>query len=110
MQVKITGFSEDDQTNLYNMAHDACGKGRQGLGTASRPKKVSALTVALSITSVGLSACSLARHSSICAEQGLTVRLLMSGLQRCQQRVCSAMTGLLGFLAVPDLKWLVASR
>ena len=48
MQVKITGFSEDDQTNLYNMAHDACGKGRQGLGIASRPKKVFALTVALS--------------------------------------------------------------
>ena len=40
MQVKITGFSEDDQTNLYNMAHDASGKGRQGLGIASRPKKV----------------------------------------------------------------------
>ena len=59
---------------------------------------------------VGLSACSLARHSSICAEQHLTVRLLMSGLQRCQQRVCSAVTGLLGFLAVPNLKWLVASR
>ena len=40
MQVKITGFSEDDQTNLYMMAHDASGKGRQGLGIASRPKKV----------------------------------------------------------------------
>ena len=40
VQVKITGFSEDDQTNLYNMAHDASGKGRQGLGIASRPKKV----------------------------------------------------------------------
>ena len=59
---------------------------------------------------MSLSACSLARHSSICAEQDLTVRLLMSGLQRCQQRVCSAMIGLLGFLAVPNLKWLVASR
>ena len=39
-QVKVTGFSEDDQTNLYMMAHDASGKGRQGLGIASRPKKV----------------------------------------------------------------------
>lgn len=43
MQVKITGFSEDDQTNLYNMAHDASGKGRQGLGIGSRPKKVPCL-------------------------------------------------------------------
>ena len=30
VQVKITGFSEDDQTNLYNMAHDASGKGAPG--------------------------------------------------------------------------------
>lgn len=40
MQVKINGFSEDDQANLYMMAHDAKGDGRQGLGIASRPKKV----------------------------------------------------------------------
>ncbi len=36
----MAGFSEDDQANLYMAAHDASGKGRQGLGIASRPKKV----------------------------------------------------------------------
>jgi hypothetical protein len=39
-QIKVAGFSEDDQANLYMAAHDASGKGRQGLGIASRPKKV----------------------------------------------------------------------
>ncbi len=40
LQVKINGFSEQDQENLYHLAHDKSGKGRQGLGIASRPKKV----------------------------------------------------------------------
>jgi hypothetical protein len=40
VQVNVTGFSEADQANVYNMAHDKSGKGRQGLGIASRPKKV----------------------------------------------------------------------
>ena len=75
LQVKITGFSEDDQTNLYNMAHDASGKGRQGLGIASRPKKVSALTLALGRPMCGLLACSLARPSSICPNHGLPALL-----------------------------------
>ncbi len=39
-QIKVAGFSEDDQANLYMAAHDASGKGRQGLGIASRPKKI----------------------------------------------------------------------
>lgn len=39
-QIKVAGFSEDDQTNLYMAAHDAGSKGRQGLGVAGRPKKV----------------------------------------------------------------------
>ena len=60
LQVKITGFSEDDQTNLYNMAHEACGKGRQGLGIASRSKKVLVLTLISEMPICGPSACSLA--------------------------------------------------
>ncbi|BDA43531.1 probable PIN2/TERF1-interacting telomerase inhibitor 1 at N-terminal half [Coccomyxa sp. Obi] len=39
-QVKVNGFSEADQENLYHLAHDKKGQGRQGLGIASRPKKV----------------------------------------------------------------------
>lgn len=40
LQVKVNGFSEADQENLYHLAHDKKGQGRQGLGIAGRPKKV----------------------------------------------------------------------
>jgi hypothetical protein len=38
--VKVAGFSEDDQANLYNIAQGAKTAGKQGLGIASRPKEV----------------------------------------------------------------------
>ncbi|EFN54351.1 hypothetical protein CHLNCDRAFT_135612 [Chlorella variabilis] len=38
--ITIHGFSEQDQTNLYNMAHDKATKGRVGLGRGGMPKKV----------------------------------------------------------------------
>lgn len=34
------GFSEADQTNLYNSVHDGAAQGRVGLGRSSMPKKV----------------------------------------------------------------------
>lgn len=40
MQIKVAGFSEDDQANLYMAAHGASGKGRQGLGISDRVRKV----------------------------------------------------------------------
>ncbi|KAI3435872.1 hypothetical protein D9Q98_001930 [Chlorella vulgaris] len=38
--ITIHGFSEQDQTNLYNLAHDKATKGRVGLGRSSMPKKL----------------------------------------------------------------------
>ncbi|KAL4426499.1 hypothetical protein ABPG77_008357 [Micractinium sp. CCAP 211/92] len=38
--ITIHGFSEQDQTNLYNLAHDKATQGRVGLGRSSMPKKV----------------------------------------------------------------------
>ncbi|PRW60174.1 D111 G-patch domain-containing family [Chlorella sorokiniana] len=38
--ITVHGFSEQDQTNLYNLAHDKATKGRVGLGRSSMPKKV----------------------------------------------------------------------
>lgn len=37
---KCVGFSEQDQTNLYNLAHDKAIQGKVGLGRSSIPKKV----------------------------------------------------------------------
>ncbi|KAK9821125.1 hypothetical protein WJX81_002607 [Elliptochloris bilobata] len=38
--IKVVGFSENDQENLYMAAHGASGKGRQGLGISGRPKNI----------------------------------------------------------------------
>lgn len=38
--IKAHGFSEQDQTNLYNLAQDNATQGRIGLGRSSMPKKV----------------------------------------------------------------------
>lgn len=35
VQIKVHGFSETDQTNLYTQVQDAATSGRQGLGTSS---------------------------------------------------------------------------
>uniref|UniRef100_A0A383V8E5 G-patch domain-containing protein n=1 Tax=Tetradesmus obliquus TaxID=3088 RepID=A0A383V8E5_TETOB len=39
-RINISGFQEDDQTNLYMQAHEGATKGKQGLGRSSMPKKV----------------------------------------------------------------------
>eukprot|EP00877_Chromochloris_zofingiensis_P012765 jgi/Chrzof1/7742/Cz02g35040.t1 len=39
-KIQITGFSEQDQTDLYNQTHGAATQGRQGLGRSGMPKKV----------------------------------------------------------------------
>ena len=40
LQIKVAGFSEDDQANLFTLAHNGKTAGKQGLGISSRPKKV----------------------------------------------------------------------
>ncbi|WIA10963.1 hypothetical protein OEZ85_011126 [Tetradesmus obliquus] len=39
-RINISGFQEDDQTNLYMQAQEGATKGKQGLGRSSMPKKV----------------------------------------------------------------------
>ena len=39
-QIKVTGFSEQDQENLYNATQDGKSSGKKGLGKSSQPKDI----------------------------------------------------------------------